>query len=323
MKDCRVSKTGKCNACKKPGHLKVACMQELQKQGSTKREDQKAGAVQEESDSSTGEDDNFEKVNYVSHARDRGTEAPLLNKNGEKVAKVKGTPDTGCTTSLIRNDIVNRNKIIINKFVRPILKVADGRRLPVEGTAKLTCTTSNTVVKQCKCFKKARTVSPTTLPQEEEFKDIISDELNPKPMNCTPMKIELIPGATPSKNMYTKRVPLPFEKEAEKVLQNKGVITRVHRQMKAKEVTILAINTSGRSSQVQDSQGHTYTRTRELQRKRLKRPAPETPLKSRQFKKTEGKEDIEQKDANLPPRRNAIIRSSLENKGAKHDEVAS
>ena len=51
-------------------------------------------------------------------------------------------------------------------------------------------------------------------------------------MNCTPMKIELIAGAAPSKNMYTKRVPLPFKKEAEKVLKDlihKGVITRVHK----------------------------------------------------------------------------------------------
>ena len=90
----------------------------------------------------------------------------------------------------------------------------------------------NTVVKQCNCHEKARTVATATIPLEEEFKDIISDELNPKPMNCSPMKIELIAGATPSKNMYTKRVPLPFEKEAEKVLQDlidKGVITRVYK----------------------------------------------------------------------------------------------
>ena len=64
----------------------------------------------------------------------------------------------------------------------------------------------NTVVEQCKCFEKARAVPTTTIPLEEEFQDIISDELNPKPMNCTPIKIELIMGATPSKNMYTKRV---------------------------------------------------------------------------------------------------------------------
>ena len=56
---------------------------------------------------------------------------------------MNGTPDTGCTTSLIRNDIVNINKILINKLVRPILKVADGRRLPVEGTTKFNCTTAS------------------------------------------------------------------------------------------------------------------------------------------------------------------------------------
>ena len=59
------------------------------------------------------------------------------------MAKVKGSPDTVCTESLIRNDIVNRNKIIVNKLVRPILKVAEGRRLPVEGTARFTCTTTS------------------------------------------------------------------------------------------------------------------------------------------------------------------------------------
>ena len=57
----------------------MACMTELRKQGGQKPREQKARAVQEESDNSTGDDDNFEKVNYVSHARDRGTEAPLLN----------------------------------------------------------------------------------------------------------------------------------------------------------------------------------------------------------------------------------------------------
>ena len=58
---------------------KVACIQELWKQGTSKPKEQKACTVLEDSDSSTEEEDNFEKVNYVSHARDRGTEAPLLN----------------------------------------------------------------------------------------------------------------------------------------------------------------------------------------------------------------------------------------------------
>ena len=41
------------------------------------------------------------------------------------------------------HEFVNKNKIIINKLVRPILKVADGRRLPVEGTARINCTTAS------------------------------------------------------------------------------------------------------------------------------------------------------------------------------------
>ena len=72
----------------------------------------------------------------------------------------------------------------------------------------------NTVVEQCDCYKKARAISAVTLPLEEEFRGIISNKLNPKPMNSVPMKIELISGTTPSKNMYTKQVQLLFEKEA-------------------------------------------------------------------------------------------------------------
>ena len=88
-----------------------------------------------------------------------------------------------------------------------------------------------------------------------------------------------------------------------------------------KEVTISAINASGRSYQVQDSQGRTYTRSRELLRKRIKRPILETPLKPRQFKEKEGKEETEQKDAKLQLRRSAKNGCSLENKRAKHDEA--
>ena len=242
-KDCRISKTLECNACKKTSYLKVACMQELWKQGPSKPKERKALAVQEDSDGITRVEYNFEKVYYVSPAKDRGTEAPLikmwLSQNGKSVAKVKGPPATRCTTSLIRNDIVNRNKIIINELVSPTLKVVDGKRLPVEGTTKFTWLTSsgkradigaiattaideemlisfkdmetlkhipigfpNTVVEQFDCYEKAKAISAGTLPLEEEFRDIIGDELKPKPMNCAQMEIELIPGVTPSKNMY-------------------------------------------------------------------------------------------------------------------------
>ena len=90
---------------------------------------------------------------------------------------------------------------------------------------------------------------------------------------------------------------------------------------RTKEVTIVAINTSGRSYQVQDSQGRTHTRSRELPRKRIKRPVLETPLEPRQFKEKEGKEETKQKDAKLQLRKSARIRCSLEDKRAKHDEA--
>ena len=66
-----------------------------------------------------------------------------------------------------------------------------------------------------------------------------------------------------------------------------------------KVVTILSTNPNGKSYQVQDSRGHTYTRGRELLRKRIRRPNLEPPLTSRQFKETELINTTEQKDARL------------------------
>ena len=65
----------------------------------------------------------------------------------------------------------------------------------------------------------------------EEFTDVLSDELNPKPMKtAAPMKISIKRGANPRKVTSARRVPLRYEKEARKTVKElikKGVITPV------------------------------------------------------------------------------------------------
>ena len=61
---------------------------------------------------------------------------------------------------------------------------------------------------------------------------MLSDELNPEPMKTDkPMHITLLPEATPKKVFSTRRVPLQYEKEANKTIKElveRGVITAVN-----------------------------------------------------------------------------------------------
>ena len=123
-----------------------------------------------------------------------------LQKRGTSKPKDK-KPAQSRRTRIVAQEKKTTNKIIINKLVRPTLKVADSRRLLVEETTKLSCSTSsgkwadiraisttaigkemlisfkdlemlkripiwfpNTVVEQCNCCEKARAVSSGTLP---------------------------------------------------------------------------------------------------------------------------------------------------------------
>ena len=65
-----------------------------------------------------------------------------------------------------------------------------------------------------------------------EFPGVLSDKLNPEPMKTErPMPITLMPGATPKKVLSARRVPLRYEKEANKTMKelvDHGVITPVN-----------------------------------------------------------------------------------------------
>ena len=62
----------------------------------------------------------------------------------------------------------------------------------------------------------------------KEYPDVLSDELSPRPMKTDkPMHIHLMEGAVPRKVTSARRVPLRYETEAEKTVQElvkKGVI---------------------------------------------------------------------------------------------------
>ena len=59
----------------------------------------------------------------------------------------------------------------------------------------------------------------------------------------------------------------------------------------AKKVQITAVDPSAKSYKVQDSQGRTYSRRRELLRKRIKAPGSNAPIVSRNPKDKDGKEE--------------------------------
>ena len=53
-----------------------------------------------------------------------------------------------------------------------------------------------------------------------EFDNILSDELDPKPMKGDPMQISLKPNAIPKKVTGARRVPLRYEDGADSVVQD-------------------------------------------------------------------------------------------------------
>ena len=65
----------------------------------------------------------------------------------------------------------------------------------------------------------------------QDYKDVMSDELNPVPMQTgKKMHINMTENPRPFKTLIARRVPLRFEEEANKTIQdliNKGVITPV------------------------------------------------------------------------------------------------
>ena len=82
----------------------------------------------------------------------------------------------------------------------------------------------NTIIQ--KCSEVTRIEPMETL--LSEYPDVLSDELSPEPMKTnTPMHIHIKGGATPRKVTTARRVPLRYESEAEKTVQEliqKGVI---------------------------------------------------------------------------------------------------
>ena len=82
----------------------------------------------------------------------------------------------------------------------------------------------NTIIESCReittCSEREKLI--------RDYPDVLSDELSPQPMKTEkPMHIHLKEGAVPRKVTSARRVPLRYEKEAEKTvdeLVKKGVI---------------------------------------------------------------------------------------------------
>ena len=141
-----------------------------------------------------------------------------------------------------------------------ILLTATGERMPVDGSAKIKARANginvsmdvlvsnvikdemlvsyknlimlqiipggfpNTIIQRC---REVTRIEPREL-LLSEYPDVLSDELSPEPMKTdAPMHIHIKVGATPRKVTTARRVPLRYESEAEKTVQElieKGVI---------------------------------------------------------------------------------------------------
>ena len=176
---------------------------------------------------------------------------------------MSATPDTGCTRTIINSRVARKHGLKYKPGEKISLVAANGERMKVDGTIKvkiegngteanvnalvseavqddmlLSCQDlitlkaipigfPNSVVESCKQVK----FEPYRTTLLEEFTDVLSDELNPKPMKtAAPMKISIKRGANPRKVTSARRVPLRYEKEARKTVKElikKGVITPV------------------------------------------------------------------------------------------------
>ena len=139
------------------------------------------------------------------------------------------TPDTGCTRTIINSRITERHGLKYQPGEKISLVAANGERMKVKGTIRvkvegngieadlhalvsaavqddmlLSCQDlitlkaipegfPNSVVESCEQVK----FEPYRTTLLEEFKDVLSDELNPKPMKtAAPMKISIKRGPT-------------------------------------------------------------------------------------------------------------------------------
>ena len=176
---------------------------------------------------------------------------------------MSATPDTGCTRTIINTHVLERNGISYKQGGKIKLVAANGNKMEVDGTIVMTLEGNNVKIGtdalvskaiqddmliSCSDLIKLKAIPsrfPNAIVEEcraaqeedytkilmEEFKDVLSDELNPTPMKTkTPMHISLKKGVAPKKVTSARRVPLRYEKEAAKTVEElikKGVITPV------------------------------------------------------------------------------------------------
>ena len=174
---------------------------------------------------------------------------------------MSATPDTGCTRTILSTSVAKRRKLKVEP-TKSTLVAANGDYMNVDGQVELIaeangiCATINALISSSLnedaliCWKdlqelqiiprgfpntivKARTVKSKDNKASliEEYPDVLSDELSDTPMNTDePMKIKLKGNVTPKKVTAARRVPLKYEEEANKVVNeliDKGIITPV------------------------------------------------------------------------------------------------
>ena len=147
----------------------------------------------------------------------RGEKISLIAANGERMA-VKGTAIIEAEGNGSRATL----DAIVSDEIQDDMLVSCGDLIALKVIPR---DFPNTQIEACRKLE-SRDPKEVLL---DEFADVLSDELSPEPMKTeAPMHISLKGEATPKKVTTARRVPLRYEKEADKTIKElikKGVIT--------------------------------------------------------------------------------------------------
>ena len=166
-------------------------------------------------------------------------------------------PDTGCTQSIISAELAKKIGAAIDKQAAIQLLTANGGSISVLGQARLYLQLKDkTTVTQAivahgvshpaliswhdlrylgvisSAFPSAScsAISPSKLRDEifSSFPTVYRDEITETPMVGDPVKIHLKDNATPFRISVARQIPLRFQEQAEKAIQNLLDLSLIH-----------------------------------------------------------------------------------------------
>ena len=139
---CKVDKISKCSKCSKVGHLAKVCLSAKANSVTSPDEIQPIKTAS----STEIKAEQAETCYTVNMSRDyNNTDVPTamlwLCQDNDRPFKIKATTDTGCSVTIMREDIAKFHKLKLSRANLPRLLTATGQRMNVLGRANVRVTT--------------------------------------------------------------------------------------------------------------------------------------------------------------------------------------